>query len=159
MRIQAKIAVPASLVVLGAGLPLGAGAAASASAGSPRHAVAARSRSGNANAKLHWVRSQGSNLVEEGSVSGGISGHMRAVLRVGATFSGSFTFYTRGGQIRGHGSATPHGAGRYQSFAGSDVVTGGTGTYAHAHGHGHMYGTFDRKSYAVQIQTRGSISY
>jgi hypothetical protein len=131
-----------------------------ATAGAGARARVARHRSGNATAHLHLLHSSGgSTLIEEGSVSGGLSGHMRARLHVSATFTGSFTFYTRGGQIRGRGSAHPHGSGRYQSFAGTEVITGGTGRYAHARGHGRMYGKFDRRTYAVVIHTRGTISY
>jgi tetraprenyl-beta-curcumene synthase len=114
---------------------------------------------GNAEAKLHYLRSSGSTLIEEGPVSGGLSGRMNAVLNVGATFTGSFVFHTRYGEIRGHGSAHPHAAGRYETFSGSDVFTGGTGRYAHAHGRGAMYGSFDHKTYNVQIQTRGALYY
>jgi hypothetical protein len=110
-------------------------------------------------AHLHLVRSSGSTLIEEGSASAGLPGHMRANLEVGATFSGSFTFYTRFGELVGHGAAKPHGSGRYESFAGSMVVTGGTGRYTHARGRAGLYGVFDRKTYAVTMQTTGSVSY
>ena len=126
----------------------------------PARATAARSLNGNAEARLRFVRSSGSTLIEEGPVSGsGLSGHMRARLHVGATFSGSFTFYTRAGRIDGRGSARPHGTGRYESFAGTVSVTGGSGRYTHVSGQGTMYGTFDRKTYDVTIQTRGTLHY
>jgi hypothetical protein len=131
-----------------------------ASAGSQRaSAVVARVLDGNAEAKLRYVHSSGSTLIEEGPVSGGIAGRMRATLRLGAIFTGSFRFYTKAGEIRGQGTAHPHGSGRYESFAGTDVMTGGTGRYAHVHGHGSMYGTLDRKTYDVTIQTRGMLHY
>jgi hypothetical protein len=113
----------------------------------------------NAEAKLRYVRSSGSTLVEEGPVSGALSGRMHATLNLGATFTGSFTFYTRRGEIKGRGTALPHGSGRYESFAGSDIITGGTGRYAHVHGRGSIYGIFDRRTYDVTIQTRGTLHY
>jgi hypothetical protein len=122
-------------------------------------ARAAHTQSGAATAHLHLVRASGSLLFEEGTASGSISGHMIAHLDVGATFTGTFTTYTRHGEIKGRGTATPHGSGRYESFAGSGVVTGGTGRYAHAHGHGGLYGVFDRRTYAVVVQTTGVLSY
>lgn len=106
-------------------------------------------------AKLHLVHTSGSTLFEEGHASGALPGNMRAQLRVGAMFTGSFTLYTAHGQLKGRGSATPHGAGRIQSFGGTVVVTGGTGRYAHAHGSGGLYGTFNRRTYEVVLQTRG----
>jgi hypothetical protein len=147
------LAATLAALALSAWLP-GAGASSR-----PATAVAAHVLDGNAEAKLRYVRSSGSTLIEEGPVSGGISGHMRAMLSLGATFTGSFRFYTKAGEMRGHGTAHPHGSGRYESFAGTDVMTGGTGRYAHVHGHGSMYGIFDRKTYDVTIQTRGMLHY
>jgi hypothetical protein len=131
-----------------------------AHAKAPSRADAAHSLNGDAEADLRYVRSSGSTLIEEGPVSGGgISGRMTAHLNVGATFTGSFTFFTHSGELKGRGSARPHGSGRYESFSGTDTITGGTGRYAHASGHGAMYGTFDRKTYDVTIQTRGTLHY
>jgi hypothetical protein len=110
-------------------------------------------------AHLHYVSSSGSSLYEEGSASGTLRGSMRAHFDVGPTFSGSFTIYTHAGTIKGRGKATPSGSGRYESFSGSLVATGGTGRYAHAHGHAGLYGTFDRKTYALVVQTTGQLSY
>jgi hypothetical protein len=84
---------------------------------------------------------------------------MRVRFNVGATFTGSFTIYTHAGTIKGHGSATPHGSGAYESFAGSLIATGGTGRYAHAHGRAGLYGTFNRNNYALLVQTRGTLLY
>jgi hypothetical protein len=122
-------------------------------------AIAAHTLRGTETAHLHLVRANGAELLEEGSVSGPISGHMRARLDIGPTFTGSLTTYTRYGSIKGHGSAVPHGSGRYQSFAGSGVATGGTGRYIHAHGRNGFYGVFDRRTYAVIIQTTGTLYY
>jgi hypothetical protein len=110
-------------------------------------------------AKLRYVSASGSLLLEEGKATGTLPGKMRASVNVGATISGSFTIDTKGGTIKGHGEATPHGAGVYESFAGSITVTGGSGRYAHAHGHTGLYGTFDRNTYALTIQTTGTFSY
>jgi hypothetical protein len=108
--------------------------------------------------RLHYVKSSGSLLLEEGTAQGTLPGSMRASCNLGATVSASFTIYTHGGTIKGHGTATPHGSGIYESFAGTLTVTGGTGLYAHAHGHAGLYGTFDRRTYALTLQTTGSLS-
>ncbi len=110
-------------------------------------------------AHLHYVSASGSLLFEEGRASGTLPGSMRVHFNVGSTLSGSFTIYTRGGSISGHGEATPHGAGVYESFAGRLVVTGGTGRFAHAHGRTGLYGTFDRNNYALTVQTTGTLTY
>ncbi len=110
-------------------------------------------------AHLHYLRSSGSHLYEEGAATGTLPGTMRAHCDIGAVFTASFTIYTHSGTISGHGSASPHGSGIYESFSGSLLVTGGTGRYAHAHGHAGLYGTFDRRTYALVVQTTGHLSY
>ncbi|HEY7893058.1 MAG TPA: hypothetical protein VIC05_12690 [Solirubrobacteraceae bacterium] len=120
---------------------------------------AARTLKATDTAHLHYIHTSGSMLYETGSASGTLPGRMRADVNVGATISGTFTIYIRGGTIRGHGSATPHGSGVYESFAGSLVATGGTGRYRHAHGRAQLYGTFNRNNYSLVIQTAGTLLY
>jgi hypothetical protein len=143
-----------ALTLLAAPAPAGAEGARRAPA-----AHIARTLNSTETAHLHYMRSSGSLLYEEGSVSGALKGSMRADLNVGPTFTGTFTIYTRYGAIRGHGTATPHGSGRYESFGGILVVTGGTGRYIHARGRAGLYGTFDRRTYAMVVQTTGRLSY
>lgn len=107
------------------------------------------------NAKL----SEGATLIEEGSATGSLPGKMHARLKVEGTFSGTFVLSTNGGTLKGRGLAKPSGSGRYESFRGSLVVTGGTGRFAHAHGTAGLFGVFDRVKYQVTVQTTGSISY
>jgi hypothetical protein len=125
------------------------------------HTIARASRSLNATitARLHLVKAEGSELFEEGAVSGALPGSMQAELKTGAVYTGSFTTHTHSGSIKGHGTAIPHGAGRYQSFSGTFIVTGGTGRYAHVSGHAGLYGVFDRRTDAVTVQTTGKLSY
>lgn len=118
-----------------------------------------RAVNGSDNCHGHEVRVAGSTLIEEGRCSGPLGGSVRADMHIGATFSGAFTFFTSRGQIRGRGSATPTGSGRYESFAGTLVVTGGTGRYADVHGRAKLYGVFDRQTYSITAQTRGTLSY
>jgi hypothetical protein len=119
----------------------------------------ARTANGTDTARLHLVRQDESLLYEEGSASGALPGRMRAQVRVGSLITGSCTIYTAHGSITGRGSATPHGFGRYQSFRGTFTVTGGSGRYRHVHGHTNLYGTFDRRSFALVVQTTGRLSY
>jgi hypothetical protein len=133
--------------------------AAGSSAARHTGAHAARTLNGTATAHLHLVKANGSQLDEEGPVTGALPGTMRAVLTTGEVFSGSFAIHTNGGTINGHGRAATHGSGRYQSFSGSITVTGGSGRYSHAHGRTGLSGTFDRRTYAMVIQTTGMLSY
>jgi hypothetical protein len=106
------------------------------------------------------VHSSGSKLFEEGSATGAIPGTMSAHFDIGPTVSTTFVLRARGGgTLIGHGSGTLHGSGRYESFAGTIVVSSGTGRYLHAHGHAGLYGTFDRRTYALVVQTTGDLSY
>lgn len=108
---------------------------------------------------LRWIRSSGTQLYEEGSATGTLPGKMRAWCEVGPVTTAIFTIYVHGGSITGQGKAKTHGSGRYQSFAGSLTVTHGTGRYAHAHGHAGLYGVFDRRTYALTLQTTGRLTY
>ena len=112
-------------------------------------------------AHLQYVQSKssGSRLFEVGAATGTLPGSMRVYCNVGPTLTASFTIYARGGSIVGHGTATPHGSGVYESFAGSLVATGGTGLYAHAHGRAGLYGVLNRRTYAMTVQTTGQLSY
>jgi hypothetical protein len=122
-------------------------------------ARAAHVIAGTATAHLHLVKAEGSQLIEEGAVSGAFVGSVHGKLYTGATFTATFTIHTQSGSISGRGQATPHGAGRYQSFAGTFVASGGTGRYAHVSGHAGLSGVFDRRTDAVVIQTSGTLSY
>lgn len=111
-------------------------------------------------AHLRYLRSSGSWLYEEGSASGTLPGSMHVNADFGANgVAATFTIYTHGGTIKGRASATPHGSGVYQSFAGSLVANGGTGRYSHAHGSAGFYGIFDRKNYALTVQTAGKLYF
>jgi hypothetical protein len=136
----------------------------SAAAGAHTRQPAVRAHAAHAltatdTAHLHYVKSSGSLLIDEGKATGTLPGSMRVHLDLGTTFTGTFTIYASGGSIEGHGSATPHGSGTYESFSGTLTVTGGTGRYIHAHGRGGLYGTFDRDNYALVIKTTGSLTY
>jgi hypothetical protein len=111
-------------------------------------------------AHLRYVRGSGSLLLEEGAATGSLPGKMLVRCEVGPTVSASFTIFVRGGgTIDGRGTAKTHGASRYESFGGSLTVTSGTGRYAHAHGHAGLYGVFDRRTYALTVQTTGRLLY
>lgn len=124
----------------------------------PRARIAAALRASD-RAQLRYRGAVGEEVYETGSASGTLPGSMRVHMVFAATFSGHFTIYTRGGSIDGHGSARPHGGGVYESFAGTLVVTSGTGRYRHAHGRAALYGTFNRDDYALSVQTAGTLRY
>ncbi len=151
-----RVSVLATLIAISGAVA--ASYAPSAAAHTPA-AHAARTLNGIATAKLHLIRAEGSQLIEEGPVTGALAGSAQAHLKTGAVFTASFTIHTREGSITGHGRATPHGSGRYQSFSGSFLATDGSGRYTHIGGHAGLYGVFDRRTDSVTIQTSGTLTY
>jgi hypothetical protein len=151
--------VVAAASILAVAWGAGLSALAAFAAGARAAADIARSLNGTATAHLHLIESEGAKLHEEGPVTGALPGTMKATFNTGTVFTGSFAIHTRNGTIDGEGKAIPHGSGRYQSFRGSITVTGGSGRYSHAHGHTGLYGTFDRRTFALVVQTKGSLSY
>lgn len=134
-----------------------------AGAGQARFARARASRArtlrATDRATLHYVSSTVDVFYETGRASGTLPGFMRVHMRLGSKFSGRYVIQTAGGSISGSGSATPHGSGTYESFAGTITVTGGTGRFAHASGHARVYGTFDRINNQLKLQTTGTLRY
>jgi hypothetical protein len=130
-------------------------AAGAATVGRAAHVVSVKDEG-----HLHAVRESGSNLTEEGPVSGSIPGTVRVDFNIGPTVYASFTIYPHGGgTISGHGHGNLHSTGLYATFGGSLTVTHGTGRYAHAHGSGGLYGAINRKTYALTVQAVGKLYY
>jgi hypothetical protein len=110
-------------------------------------------------AHLHLLRGAGELIEEEGPATGALPGKVKARIDVSTSVTGTFVFYARGGSITGHGSARLHSTGTYASFGGSLVVSHGTGRYTQAHGSGGLYGTVNRRTDALVIQTTGKLTY
>ncbi len=111
-------------------------------------------------AHLHLVSTSGEILEEEGPATGALPGKVKARIDVSTSITGSYVFYPRGGgSITGHGSARLHSTGTYSSFGGTLAVSHGTGRYAYAHGSGGLYGTVNRRTSALVVQTTGKLSY
>ncbi len=112
------------------------------------------------NAQLHLTTTSGSLLIEEGSASGELPGTLKARFQFSASVTASFTIYPRGGgSITGSGAATLHSSTTYSSFGGTVKITSGTGRYKHAHGTAGLYGTYNRRTYALTVQTTGTLRY
>jgi hypothetical protein len=149
--------VAAAVLIVAVAAP---GAVAGASRREGDRAQIARTLNGADVAHLHLVNQREEVLYEEGVATGALPGHMRAELDVQTTaLMGRCTIFTRNGSITGEGHATPHGAGRYQSFRGTLLIKKGTGRYRGIHGRAGLYGTFDRRTYALVVQTTGTLSY
>jgi hypothetical protein len=111
---------------------------------------------------LKLVKSSGSLLIDEGPVSGSLPGKVRVrfVYKGDPTVSAQITITGREGSISAHAngrlssltSASP-------SFEGVLTISAATGRYAGAHGSGHLYGVFYRRTYAMTVQTQGTLRY
>ena len=148
-------------VLLASGILAGA-ANASAGAGGTPWASAARTLDVQDEGRLRLVKSSGSQLIDEGPASGTIPGKVRIVFVYDGnpTVSAQITIYGHGGSIQAHGTgdlSSPTSAS--PSFKGSLTISGGAGRYAHARGTGELYGVFYRRSYAITVQTQGTLRY
>jgi hypothetical protein len=154
-----KLTTRTSAALVAALLAIGAPPVA-AVPGTSGRARASKALNANERANLHLVRASGSTLYEEGQASGTLSGRVRAQLHVGAAFTGTLVVYTREGEVKARGQAQPR-SGRYpwESFTGTATITGGTHRYVHAHSSGTFSGAFNRKTYAVMLQTRGRLYF
>jgi hypothetical protein len=112
--------------------------------------------------RLKLVKSSGSLLIDEGAASGSFPGKVRVrfVYNGNPTVSAQITITGREGSISAHAngrlssltSASP-------SFQGVLTIGAGSGRYAGAHGSGHLYGVFYRRTYAMTVQTQGTLHY
>lgn len=156
-RLAAAIALACSLSILTGAAPPSAKGHASA----PR-ASAAASRSVKDEGKLHLVRSSGSTLYDEGTAHGTLPGtvKIRFLYDGNPQVSAQITILTHGGSIVAHGSgrlSNPNSSS--PSFKGTITISSGSGRYAHARGSGRFYGVFYRRSYAITVQTEGTLRY
>jgi hypothetical protein len=111
---------------------------------------------------LHFVKSSGSTIIDEGRATGTIPGDVRIhfVYNGNPNVSAQITIY---GQ---HGTIDVRGSGRLSSptnpnpsFSGTLSITGGSGRYSHASGSGKLYGVFHRRSYGMIVQAQGTLHY
>jgi hypothetical protein len=111
---------------------------------------------------LRLVRSSGSLLIDEGPVHGTIPGKVKVhfVYDGNPNVTADITIYGHAGTIQGHASgrlSSP--TNPTPSFSGALTITGGSGHYLHAHGNARLYGVFYRRSYAMLVQTAGTLRY
>ncbi len=110
---------------------------------------------------MHLVSHSHDIVVEEGRVSGTLSGTMVVHLTLAYTEASiTFTGRTSDGTLSGQGSGSYYIANKLAHFTGSLVITHGTGKYAHARATGlHITGTLTRSNYSFSAQLSGRMSY
>jgi hypothetical protein len=130
--------------------------------GTAATAGAARSLAVKDEGRLRLVRSSGSRLIDEGPATGTFPGTVRIVFVYDGNprVSAQITIYGRSGSIQASATGNLSSPTNPRpSFRGTLAITGGGGRYAHAHGGGQMYGVFYRRSYALVVQTQGTLRY
>ena len=151
------------VALIGTGiLALAMAAGASGSASGRPAARAARVLSVRDEGRLHFTKSSGEVIIDEGHASGSFPGWIRARFLYNGepTVTAHFTISGAGGSISARGSgrlSSPTSPS--PSFHGTMSVTGGTGRYAHVHGSGELYGVYYRRSYALTVQAIGKLPY
>lgn len=110
---------------------------------------------------LHYVRSSGNELIDEGHASGTVPG----TVVVQFTYNGNPTVYAQFEIHTSTGSINGYAKGQLSnptspspSFRGALRLSGGGGQYAHAHGSGELFGVYYRRTYAMTVQTRGALA-
>jgi len=111
---------------------------------------------------LRFVKSSGSQLLDEGRATGSFPGWVKVRFTYNGEpdVSAQFTISGAGGTISARGSgrlSSP--VSPTPSFRGAMSATGGSGRYAHAHGSGEIFGVFNRRSYALTVQAIGKLNY
>jgi hypothetical protein len=160
-RVRAPHAAPLGFVVLIAATAVGVGAPAWARSRGPT-ADAARVLSVRDEGRLHYVRSSGEQIIDEGHATGSFAGwvKVRFLYNGEPTVGARFTIYGSGGSVSARGTArlsSPTSSS--PSFHGSMTITGGSGRYAHVRGSGTLYGVYYRRSYALTVQAIGKLPY
>ncbi len=154
MRWHWRPLAAASIVVLALSAGVGVG---SASPG----AHAARALHLNESASLHLVHKSGPILSERGSASGTLPGAVSATFNTGRApkVTGTVTFHPRGGTLTVTIVGFPRSLGTVARVSGSMAVRHGTGRYARAFGGGSFSGTVNRRSWAITVHAKATLSY
>jgi hypothetical protein len=111
---------------------------------------------------LRYVRSSGSQVIDEGRVHGSLSGfaQVRFSYTGNPVVSASFIIWGPGWSLSGHGSGRlSHPNSSAPSLRGRIALSRGSGRYAHAGGWGELFGVFFRRSYALDVQALGTLYY
>lgn len=131
----------------------------------PARAAASRVLNVRDEGKLHFITSDGSEIIDEGPTLGTVPGKVRVyfVYNGEPTVSARFTIYGRSGSISGRAKARlSNPTSPDPSFRGAFTITAGSGRYAHIHGTGELFGVFYRRGsdkYGLVVQTIGKLPY
>jgi hypothetical protein len=112
--------------------------------------------------RLHYIKSSGSVIIDEGRASGTFPGSVKVRFSYDGEpeVSAAFTISGPGGSISARGTARlSNPTALSPSFHGTMTITGGSGRYAHIHGGGELFGVYYRRSYGLTVQAIGKLPY
>jgi hypothetical protein len=125
-------------------------------------AHAARTLNVRDEGRLHYVKSAGTIIIDEGRASGTFPG----TVKVRFSYDGEPTVNARLTISGASGSISARGTARLSSltsptpsFTGTMTITGGSGRYAHVRGGGGLYGVYSRRNYGLTVQAVGKLPY
>ena len=111
---------------------------------------------------LHFVKSSGSTLIDEGHATGTLP----ATVRIHFVYDGNPNVSSHIYIYSSHGTILLSATGRLSSptnpnpsFSGTFTITSAAGRYSHARGGGKLYGVYHRRSYGMLVQTQGTLHY
>lgn len=131
----------------------------------PASALATRVLNVHDEGHLHFLASNGSEIIDEGEAKGTVPGKLRVhfVYNGEPAVSARFTIYGHSGSISGRASGRLSNlTSPDPSFRGAFTITGGSRRYAHIHGTGELFGVFDRRGpnkYGLVVQAIGKDPY
>lgn len=110
---------------------------------------------------LHLVRKNGSVLYERGTATGTFPGAVTARFETSiAKVTGSITFYpSGGGTLTLNAVGYPTSTGSIARISGTMAVRKGTGRFSRALGSGTFTGSVNRRTWAVTVYARASLTY
>jgi hypothetical protein len=148
-------AVAAAVVLL---ILLLAGTSAAAPAG---HATKRRTLKLSGTASLHLVRKSGNQIWESGTATGNLPGTVSAHLTTSVTkVTGTVTFHPySGGSLTLSAVGYPQSVNTVTRLNGNIAVRKGSGRFKNALGSGTFTGTANRRTWAVTVSAKATITY
>jgi hypothetical protein len=140
---------------------LGSLAGGASSAAPSAHVAKRKTLKLSGTAYLHLTRKSGNVLYEKGTATGTLPGTVSARFVTGVTkVTGTVTFFPySGGSLTMTAVGYPQSAATIVQFNGNIAVRRGSGRFKNALGSGTFSGTANRRSWAITVRARATVTY
>jgi len=109
---------------------------------------------------LKLVKKTGTSFRHKGTATGTIAGTVTSRITLSSlSINGTVTVHAKDGTLRLRMRGTARSSGLRAAFDGTATMAGGTGRYAKAQGGGTFKGVVNRRTWAVTLDARGSMTY